>query len=206
MNNFKIKVCGITDEKNYLDLLEYPIDYFGFIFYKKSPRYILQKKDVSFIKNIPNKVGVFVNEDINDLLKIIKEYNFKTIQLHGNESIEYCKKLKKMGIKVIKSLLIKNDSISNSEINSNNYDYLLFDYKSKKFGGSGKNFNWSLLNKLSINKPYFLSGGISLENIKNLNKINDKTSLYALDLNSKFEKYPGYKDIKLIDKFFKTTV
>ena len=205
MKNIKVKVCGITDEKNYCDLKKYPISYFGFIFYKKSPRYIFKNNRISFIKDIPNKVAVFVNEDFKEVLRISKEYNFSIVQLHGNESDNYCRKLRDDGLNIIKSHLIKDQKDFN-KINSNNVDYNLFDYKSQIYGGSGKSFDWDLLNKISIKKKYFLSGGISLENFNEFKKINNKNYLYALDLNSKFEKYPGYKDVNLIEKFFNLIV
>ena len=85
---------------------------------------------------------------------------------------------------------------------SNSVDYFLFDYKSKKYGGSGKSFDWSILNKIKISKPFFLSGGISLENINKIASLYDNRFLHAVDINSKFEKYPGFKDVKLIDKFY----
>ena len=201
MRNIKIKVCGITDKKNYNDLKKYPISYFGFIFYDKSPRYILNKKNISFIKNIPNKVGVFVDEDHEKVLSIANKYDFSIIQLHGNESENYCKILRSKGLCIIKSQLIRKKT-DFKETKSKNIDFNLFDYKSKDFGGSGKSFNWNILNTISLKKKYFLSGGVSMNNLNDLNKIKDKNYLYGLDLNSKFEKYPGYKDIKLIDKFF----
>ena len=203
IKNYKVKVCGITEEKNYFDLSKYPIDYYGFIFYKKSPRYILNNPDHFFIKNIKNKVAVFVNEDINTVIRILEKYNFSYIQLHGNENFDYCMKLKNKGIKIIKSYLLnKDDGIIDKNLINSLSDLFLFDYKSQKHGGSGKSFDWNLLNNIKIDKPFFLSGGISLDNINNINNINNKKFLYGLDLNSKFEDSPGIKDISLIDKFF----
>jgi len=204
MKNYKIKICGITNERNYNDIKNYPIDYFGFIFYEKSSRYLLKNNNVNFIKSIKNKVGVFVDENINYLLELCEKYNFNVVQLHGNESEDYCKKLKNNRIEVIKSFLINsNDDLKNINLYTNYVDYFLFDYKSKNYGGSGINFNWKLLNNIEIKRPYFLSGGISLKNINNISFIENQNNLYAIDLNSKFEKYPGFKDIKMIDKLFK---
>ena len=106
LNNYKIKICGLTDEKNFSELKKYPIDYFGFIFYDKSPRYILNNPNHSFIKEIKNKVAVFVNERIDAVLNILEVYNFSYVQLHGNENSDYCRKLKEKGVKIIKSYLI----------------------------------------------------------------------------------------------------
>ena len=203
IKNYKVKVCGITEEKNYFDLSKYPIDYYGFIFYKKSPRYILNNPDHFFIKNIKNKVAVFVNEDIDTVIRILEKYNFSYIQLHGDENFDYCMKLKKKGIKIIKSYLLnKDDCILDKTLINSLSDLFLFDYKSQKYGGSGKSFDWNLLNNIKIDKPFFLSGGISLDNINNINNIINKKFLYGFDLNSKFEDSPGIKDISLIDKFF----
>jgi|TARA_B110000263_G_C15306676_1_gene510763 phosphoribosylanthranilate isomerase len=201
MKNYKIKICGITNERNYNNIKNYPIDYFGFIFYEKSPRYLFKNNNVNFIKSIKNKVGVFVDENINYLLELCVKYNFNVVQLHGNESKDYCKNVKNSGIKVIKSFLINSkDDFKDINFYTDYVDYFLFDYKSKDYGGSGINFNWKLLNNIEIKRPYFLSGGISLNNI---NLIENHNKLYAIDLNSKFEKYPGFKDIKLIDKLLK---
>ncbi len=203
INNYFIKVCGLTDEKNYLELREYPIDIFGFIFYDKSPRYILSNPNHSFIKKIKNKVAVFVNEKIDTVFNILETYNFSYVQLHGNESSNYVMKLKKKGVKVIRSYLIKNiEDYKNINMNMESVDYYLFDYRSDKYGGSGKTFDWNILNNKDIDKPFFLSGGLSLDNINNINMIKDNTNLYGLDLNSKFEKSPGIKDIKKINKLF----
>ena len=203
IKDYKVKVCGITEEKNYFDLSKYPIDYFGFIFYKKSPRYILNNPDHFFIKNIKNKVAVFVNEDIDTVIRILEKYNFSYIQLHGNENFDYCMKLKNKGIKIIKSYLLnKDDGIIDKNLINSLSDLFLFDYKSRKYGGSGKSFDWNLLNNIKINKPFFLSGGLSLNNINNINNIVNKKFLYGLDLNSNFEDSPGIKDISLIDQFF----
>ena len=107
INRHRIKVCGITDKNNFSELKKYQIDYFGFIFYEKSPRYILNNPDHSFIKNIKNKVAVFVDEKIDTVISTLEKYNFSYVQLHGNESSDYCMKLKMRGIKIIKSYLIK---------------------------------------------------------------------------------------------------
>ena len=203
INNYMIKVCGLIDEKNYSELSKYPIDYFGFIFYDKSPRFIFNNPNHSFIKKIKNKVAVFVNEKIDKVLNILETYNFSYVQLHGNESRDYSMKLKKKGIKVIKSYLIRsNDDFENIKMNTESVDYYLFDYKSDKYGGSGKTFDWEILNNKSLDKPFFLSGGLSLNNIHDIKMIKDNEKLFCLDLNSKFEKSPGLKDIEKIDKLF----
>ena len=199
-----VKVCGITNMDDASFVANSGVSAIGFIFYEKSSRYLLKNNNVNFIKSIKNKVGVFVDENINYLLELCEKYNFNVVQLHGNESEDYCKKLKNNRIEVIKSFLINsNDDLKNINLYTNYVDYFLFDYKSKNYGGSGINFNWKLLNNIEIKRPYFLSGGISLKNINNISFIENQNNLYAIDLNSKFEKYPGFKDIKMIDKLFK---
>ena len=203
INRYRIKVCGITDENNFSELKKYHIDYFGFIFYKKSPRYILNNPDHAFIKNIKNKVAVFVDENIDTVISTLEKYDFSYVQLHGNESRDYCMKLKKKGIKIIKSYLIRTqEDFHSMKLDKESADYYLFDYKSDKYGGSGKTFNWEILNNKDFDKPFFLSGGLSLDNLNNLNMINDNEMLYGLDLNSKFEKSPGLKDVEKIGKLF----
>ena len=191
------------DKKNFSALKKYPIDLFGFIFYDKSPRYIFNNPDHNFIKNINNKVAVFVNEKMDKVLSILETYNFSYVQLHGNEDSDYCIKLKKKGIKIIKSYLIRTqEDFHSMKLDKESADYYLFDYKSDKYGGSGKTFNWEILNNKDFDKPFFLSGGLSLDNLNNINMINDNEKLYGLDLNSKFEKSPGLKDVEKIGKLF----
>ena len=203
INNYMIKVCGITDEQNFSELKKYPIDYFGFIFYDKSPRYILNNPDHNFIKNINNKVAVFVNEEIDKVLTVLETYKFSYVQLHGNEGSDYCIKLKNNGIKIIKSYLIRTqEDFKSIKIEKESADYFLFDYKSDDYGGSGKTFDWKILNNKLYDKPFFLSGGLSLDNINNIKMIDDNKMLYGLDLNSKFEISPGLKDVKKISKLF----
>tara|TARA_B100002051_G_C16561224_1_gene547649 strand:+ start:193 stop:819 length:627 start_codon:yes stop_codon:yes gene_type:complete len=203
INNYMIKVCGITDEQNFSELKKYPIDFFGFIFYDKSPRYIFNNPDHSFIKNINNKVAVFVNEEIDKVLSVLETYNFSYVQLHGNEDNDYCIKLKKRGIKIIKSYLIRTqEDLKSIKMELDAVDYILFDYKGDNYGGSGKTFDWKILNNKVYYKPFFLSGGLSLDNINNIKLIDDNKMPYCLDLNSKFEKSPGIKDVKKISKLF----
>ena len=148
-------------------------------------------------------VAVFVNERIDAVLNILEVYNFSYVQLHGNESSDYCRKLKEKGVKIIKSYLImKEEDLKNIKMDKDSADYFLFDYKSDKYGGSGKTFDWEILNNKFFDKPYFLSGGLSLDNINNINMIKDKEKPYCLDLNSKFEESPGIKDIEKISKLF----
>lgn len=206
---FQLKVCGLTRIDQILDLISMNIDFLGFIFYKQSPRYVLNHLSLEAISKIPHhhKVGVFVNESLDKIIEIIEKVDLNLVQLHGDESDEYVTELKKRinpNIKIIKVFRI-GTTIENIESRIQNLqtivDYILFDTDSKSFGGTGKQFNWSLLNEFKIEIPYFLSGGISEENF-------DKTRIllqqpFALDINSKFESEPGIKNLERI-KLFKS--
>ena len=159
---------------------------------------ILQK--ISENLNI-NGVGVFVNKNINEIEDIIKNLKLKFVQLHGSEDEEYIKTLKKMECKIIKSISIsnKNDLIKIDKYKS--VDYFLFDYKPLKNelpGGNAKSFDWNILKNLKTNKPWFLSGGININNIQEiLNDINP----FGIDLSSGVEKELGIKDNHIINNF-----
>jgi phosphoribosylanthranilate isomerase len=203
----KIKICGITNKEDALACVKFNVDYIGFIFYKKSPRYIYQKKAKGIIKTIGKEynnfntkfVGVFVNEDIYKIIKIIQNCDLGLVQLHGDEDNYYIKKLKKelinnnlRKIKIVKAIRLKNKFNNNFDYDS---DYLLFDTFSKeKYGGTGKTFNYDLIknNLKKINKRFFLSGGLNSNNIETAFKLNP----YVLDINSGVEKFPGKKDHK----------
>ena len=208
----KLKVCGLTKLDQIQELISLNVDFLGFIFYEKSPRFVLNHLSLEGISaiNHQGKVGVFVNETIEKIVEISEKSNLNFIQLHGDEDEEFVKKLRlslSKNIKIIKVIRIGNDfekfkneisKISNLKSQISN---LLFDTDSKAFGGTGKTFDWQILNEIEIPIPYFLSGGISLENLENLKILNQKP--LVLDINSKFEIEPGSKDLEKI-KIFKS--
>ena len=203
----QFKICGLK-EINIIKCCEKNnVDFFGMIFYKKSPRYITLKKAqklVKFCKNMNVKpVGVFVNENLEIIKSFIKKLDLKIVQLHGIENNQYIKEIKHSSdLKVIKSISIK-DKEDFRKINSyQTNDYFLLDYKAKKDdlpGGNAKQFDWSLLSDLKINKPWFLSGGI---NISNINKIRKYANPNGIDLSSGVEEAPGIKSLTMIDNLF----
>lgn len=203
----KLKVCGMRLAANIAAVAELQPDYLGFIFYEKSPRLI---SDVSaeLIKYIPAEiktVGVFVNEDIEKVKEKINTLQLKAVQLHGSESSEYCGTLKLSfpRIEVIKAFGIDEDfDFPALEAYLGSTDYFLFDTKTNAHGGSGKTFNWSVLDRYTYAKPYFLSGGIDLKHTIAIKSIKDDR-LYALDINSCFETEPGVKDAEKIKEFIK---
>ena len=207
-NKYQLKVCGLTKINQIQELISLNVDFLGFIFYEKSPRYVLHHLSLKEIAEIPHfgKVGVFVNESIKAIVEITTESQLDIIQLHGNENEKFILQLRQIlgnNIKIIKVIRIGNQSFDELQKTINQQpstvNYLLFDTDSKTFGGTGKTFDWQILNEIEIPKPYFLSGGISLENIHQRSTINHQP--LALDINSKFETEPGSKDLEKIKNF-----
>ena len=198
--------------ENILEIANLKPDYLGFIFWEKSSRFFQ-----STIPELPKsilKVGVFVDESLDKIISKVKQFKLDLVQLHGNESISFCKQLKseieninKVEIRIIKAFSVD----SNFDFQTlNNYeqvcDYFLFDTKGKLPGGNGTTFNWNLLEKYKLNKPYFLSGGIGLQEItkiKDFTKSDISKNCIAIDVNSKFEIKPGLKNEKELSQFKK---
>ena len=202
----KIKVCGMRDVQNIRDLVNLQPDYIGLIFYSGSKRFV-NKMDAQALIEIPEDIkltGIFVNENLEIVLEKISSYKLKAIQLHGDESPEYCRSVGDQikTIEVIKAFGIDdNFDFSALEPYLSVVDFFLFDTKTSGHGGSGKAFNWDILNKYPYQKPYFLSGGIGVENLDEVLAISDER-LHALDLNSRFEVEPGLKDISKLNLTF----
>ncbi|MCK0205715.1 phosphoribosylanthranilate isomerase [Ornithobacterium rhinotracheale] len=195
----KLKVCGLTQMEQIQELMALGVDYLGFIFYPKSPRYALNHLSLEKIAEIPfsQKVGVFVNEDLAQLLKIVNTANLNLVQLHGDEDEMYLQNLREKlnpEVKIIKVCRV-GESL-NLPKNHQSIDFLLFDTDSKAYGGTGKTFDWQLLNQVKTDQKYFLSGGVSLDNLAQAKNLNPKP--FALDINSKFEISAGVKDLELI--------
>ena len=216
-NNYQLKVCGLTKIDQIQELISLNVDFLGFIFYEKSPRYVLHHLSLKEIAEIPHfgKVGVFVNESIEKIAEITEKAKLNFIQLHGDEDEEFILSLSQRlskDVKIIKVFRVGTQNLKLETWNLEQIDYFLFDTDSKAFGGTGQTFDWQILNEIEIPIPYFLSGGISLENIKNLQnfvKVNmseNKTltklnTPFALDINSKFEIEPGIKNLEKIKTF-----
>ena len=200
-----IKICGIKDEETLICCEKNKVKFFGMIFYSKSPRNISIKNAFNLQKiseklNIDG-VGVFVNNDINELEVIIKKINLRFIQLHGSEDETYISHLKKFGVKIIKTISLSNKNDLEKINKYASADYFLFDYKPLKDelpGGNAKSFDWNILKDLKINKPWFLSGGI---NVNNIQQINDNINPFGVDLSSGVEKELGIKDNQIINNF-----
>jgi len=202
-----LKVCGLTNTDQIRELVSMNVDFLGFIFYEKSLRYVLNHLTPAEINSINHsgKVGVFVNEKVEEIAEIAERSGLNFIQLHGDENENFINNLRnilKPEIKIIKVLRIGSQP-NNLQVTINHAqsaDYFLFDTDSTAFGGTGKTFHWRILNDLEITKPYFLSGGISLENAQEISEI--KNQPFALDINSKFEIEPGTKDLEKIKHLY----
>ncbi len=194
----------MREKENIQRLIELNPDYIGFIFYEKSQRFVGENFDPSITEMIPDtiqKVGVFVNSPADYVLSKVKKYGLGYVQLHGTEDVKYCSELKNSGVKIIKMFSVdENFDFSVIDVFSKYCEYPLFDTKTPLFGGSGKKFNWNILKKYTCHKPFFLSGGIAPDDIKKILQLTH-SALHALDINSKFELYPGKKDINLIQPF-----
>jgi phosphoribosylanthranilate isomerase len=199
----KLKVCGMKFTENIEQVSGLYPDYMGFIFYEKSKRNF-----EGVIPKLPKsikKTGVFVNEYPEIVISLVEEYQLEAIQLHGDETVTYIKQLKTHlpSIEIIKVFGIKDEF--NFDVLTPFLplvDYFLFDTKGKERGGNGVQFDWSVLEAYPYEKPFFLSGGIGLKDVLDIQKIIDSNvPIYALDINSKFEIEPGLKNINEVKTF-----
>lgn len=173
-------------------------DYMGFIFWEKSPRYFN-----GIIPEIPlsvKKTGVFVNASIEEIRSRINKYKLELVQLHGDETPDFCVRLSNENIKIIKTFSI-NETFNFDYLQPFEQvcDYFLFDTKGKSPGGNGIKFDWKILQKYKSPKPFFLSGGIGIEDIDSIKKLD--LPIHAIDINSKFETAPGLKNPLLVQQF-----
>lgn len=190
-----VKVCGITTAEQAAEISKL-VDYVGFIFYSKSTRYTSQ----SFPSMRARKTGVFVNSPIQEVIRTAQLEKLDAVQLHGNESPEYCAALEKQ-VTIIKAFGIdsETDFLSFAPYESV-VDYFLFDTKTSAHGGSGLSFDWSLLDNYSLQTPFLLSGGLKPELLQEIQQIHHP-KLIGIDLNSGFELAPGIKDTVLLKSF-----
>jgi phosphoribosylanthranilate isomerase len=197
----KLKVCGMKYVDNLKELIALAPDYIGFIFYPASPRYMertLTPEDLKIVPASIQKTGVFVNADTETILSIARKYQLSALQLHGKETPEQCQVLKEAGYEIIKVFGIGDGFDFGTLAPYKPYiNYFLFDTQSKQYGGTGTAFDWEVLNHYDNEIPFFLSGGISLENITQIKKLQG-FDLYAIDVNSCFETAPGRKDIEML--------
>ena len=198
----RIKVCGITNNEDAQKAAYYGAWAIGFIFTKKSPRYVSPSRVRKIVESLPpfvTPVGVFIDQSERAVRDICKFARIQTVQFHGEESAVYCKRF--WDFKVIKAFRI-GEYFPIDIIKKYKVDAYLFDtYQEGKNGGTGKSFNWKILEGQKLDKPVILSGGL---NSKNIQEANNIVKPYAADVSSGVEKSPGIKDHRLIRAFFDT--
>ena len=197
----KIKVCGTTNLKDALFAVESGADAIGFIFYKKSPRYILQKDAKDIVAKLPpfvETVGVFVNETSDKVNRIAEQCKLTAIQLHGDESPAFCRRIKR---RVIKSFRVKDTNSFKGMVDYDVSGFLLDSYNEEGKGGTGKTFDWNLALRAKKQGPIILAGGL---NPYNVYTAIHRVKPYAVDVCSGVEKSPGIKDSVKIDEFIKS--
>ncbi|MEO5591897.1 MAG: phosphoribosylanthranilate isomerase [Chitinophagaceae bacterium] len=203
----RIKVCGMTQIEQVDKLADLGVTFAGFIFYPKSPRYVFKHMTTTQIRkeNNINKVGVFVNAAVEEVLHMVDECRLHMVQLHGDESPKYCEKIADY-VSVVKAFrLSDNDSVQwMIRPFMDVCDMFMFDTMGAGYGGTGKKFDWNMLQGQTIGKPFFLSGGIEPgdeEKLKSFTTEPVAKALFAIDINSKFELAPGIKDMDKVRVF-----
>ena len=197
----KLKVCGMKYSQNITEIENLFPDLMGFIFYEKSKRFFNQPE--INLNNKVKRVGVFVNENIQEIKNKIKKYKLDYVQLHGEENVNFCNSLQPF-VKIIKVFKIDyNFNFKKTEEFEEVCDYFLFDTKSQLHGGSGKKFDWDLLKNYNCKKDFFLSGGIDIEDIEEIKKIVKSYPIAGIDVNSKFELDNLEKDKEKINLLIK---
>lgn len=193
-----IKVCGLTDNESSQQVASLPeVNHVGFIFYEGSKRFT-----ESTLATAKKKVGVFVNTPPDYVSNQIKKHKLDAVQLHGSESPEYIQQLPK-NVSIIKAFGIANEEdLKATNLYEGLVDYFLFDTKSKQHGGTGKVFDWQVLESYEGNTPFILSGGIGPDSAEALKNFRHP-KLAGYDLNSRFEIEPKIKDVALLAHFLK---
>lgn len=208
INMIKVKICGMFEIKNIQEIAILQPDFMGFIFYPKSKRFVGEHLSFEVLKLLPKniqKTAVIVNESFEKIIKIVIKYSFDYVQLHGNESPSLCKKLKDINIKIIKAFAVDESFDFNIlKDYEDSCEYFLFDTKTPDFGGSGKVFNWQLVEKYQLKIPFFLSGGIGIENIDEALQLKH-SSFIGIDCNSALENEDYRKNYEKVAQIIKKT-
>lgn len=192
-----IKVCGMRDAENIRQVEELHPDWMGFIFWPKSSRYVSDFPE--YMPIYAKRVGVFVDEDIDTVRRIAEDYALDIIQLHGKERAKYAGQLREW--EIIKAFNIATpEDLEQTKGYEGVVDYFLFDTKGKSVGGNGEKFDWSVLEHYNGETPFLLSGGIGPDDAERVNAYHHPRCM-GIDLNSRFESRPGYKDINQLSKF-----
>ena len=199
----RIKVCGMKLTENRQEVEKLGVDFLGYIFYGPSKRFIGENPEVGLFNSAKPKVGVFVDENVFEILGMAKNMGFEYVQLHGKENAKTCQILKSQGLKIIKAFSVNEKfKFSTTKPFEKVADFFLFDAKTKLPGGSGEKFNWEILKNYTGHTPFFLSGGIDANDVEKI-KIIQHEKFTGVDLNSGFEDEPGLKNIEKLAQFIK---
>ncbi|HOS85357.1 MAG TPA: phosphoribosylanthranilate isomerase [Bacteroidales bacterium] len=203
----KIRVCGMRDPQNIQDIVQCNIDILGFIFYEQSQRFVGHDFSPQLLLDCGKQTaGVFVNQSVEYVVQKQQTYGLDYLQIHGNESVEYCRQLYEITQAYIVKAFLIDEHFSDSilEEYAPYCHYFLFDTKTTMYGGSGQKFDWNILRTMNISKPFFLSGGITPQDTDILSRIQHP-KLYCIDINSKFEIRPAYKNVEVV-RYFVTSI
>jgi phosphoribosylanthranilate isomerase len=203
MDKIKVKICGMRNIINIAEIAMLRPDYMGFVCYERSPRYAAELNHAVLKSLFPStlSVGVFVNAKIEHVVETAEYYRFNVLQLHGDETPEYCAELKtKYKCEIIKALGVRSeDDFAGMHDYEQVCDYFLFDSKTELYGGSGKKFDHNLLVNYPVKKPFFMSGGITLADAERI-RDNHHELCVGIDVNSAFEISPGLKNVEQVKK------
>lgn len=201
MKQLKLKVCGMREHTNILEVASLRPDWMGFIFFEKSPRFV--GHDFNIPKGFPDevtRVGVFVNERPEEIDRLANRHQIKLLQLHGDESAEFCEAMRAKGYQVMKAFGINDDfDFQSLEVYRHAVDYFLFDTKGKYYGGNARTFDWSILKRYHQRVPFLLSGGLNVNNIDGIGELKEM-NLFGVDINSGAELSPGLKNTELVKR------
>jgi phosphoribosylanthranilate isomerase len=194
-----VKVCGMRDAENIREVEALGVDWMGFVFHRTSPRFVGELPD--YLPQRAKRVGVFVDETEEQIMETVQLFRLDMVQLHGHETPDFCTRIRSKGLKVIKAINVQNrfplEEVSSYE---GACDYFLFDTKTLLPGGSGQKFDWSSLSAYRGTTPFLLSGGISPDDADRVEAFVHERCI-GIDLNSRFETSPAYKNIHLLQSF-----
>ncbi len=194
-----VKVCGMRDAENIREVEALGVDWMGFVFHRTSPRFVGELPD--YLPQRAKRVGVFVDETEEQIMETVQLFRLDMVQLHGHETPDFCSRIRSKGLKVIKAINVQN-RLPSEEVSfyEGACDYFLFDTKTPLPGGSGQKFDWSSLSAYRGTTPFLLSGGISPDDADRVEAFVHERCI-GIDLNSRFETSPAYKDIHLLQSF-----
>ena len=198
------KICVMRDADNIREIASLSPDYMGFIFYDTSPRsaICMPQSNLSLLSSATRPVGVFVNESTETIHAICNAYGIDTVQLHGAETPLFCRELQSRGLHVWKAFGLDNSfDFSSLTPYKDAVDMFVFDTKTSAYGGSGQRFDWNILDRYTLEVPYMLSGGIGPESTDDVLRSLSRPHLAGIDLNSRFESSPGFKDSEKLTNF-----